>query len=118
MPTTNATRRQTARFFWYGLRNCEHEGNEERRVELRRPSGQALHRRDIALEQRRHGGIDEGLGERVQLLGALALGDGLVVPSLEGQRHAELVVRERVVGIERDDVRKSASGSSSLDPRG
>ena len=40
--------------------------------------------------------------QRIQFDRARALGDRFVEPSLEGQRHAELIVRERVIGVERE----------------
>jgi hypothetical protein len=57
------------------------------------------------LEHEGDGSIDQDLRrQRVQFDGALALGDRFVEPPLKGQRHAELVVRKRVIRIERESA--------------
>ena len=73
------------------------------RIELRCPPCELLGRRRVPLEHERDGRIDEDLWrQRIQFDRARALGDRFLEPSLEGQRHAELIVRERVVGVERE----------------
>ena len=59
--------------------------------------------------------IDQDLGrQRIQFDRALALGDRFVEPSLEGQRHAELIVRERVIGVERERPPEFALAASQV----
>ena len=78
-------------------------GKKIRRIELRCPPCEFLGRRGVPLEHERDGRIEQDLRrQRIQFDRARALGDRFVEPSLEGQRHAELIVRERVVGIERE----------------
>src|SRR5258708_4840165 len=95
--------------------SVDHDGEEVCRIEFRCPPSESLGRLRIPLEHERDGRIDEHLWrQRIQFDRACALGDRFLEPSLEGQRHAELIVRERVIGVERKRTPEFALASSQV----